>query len=115
MDISSLVRLTELHVVGIRAHSAYSAPALTILDGLTIALREFPYSTIKKLHISFTTMLSYSPFKVEKWKELDDAIALPHIAARLEDVELAGVINLTGQMRRFLPKSCERRMLRLLA
>ncbi|CCA75338.1 hypothetical protein PIIN_11887 [Serendipita indica DSM 11827] len=115
MDLSPLIRLTELHVVGIRAHSGYGASAVGILYALIKGLSKFPYSTIRKLHILFTSTLSYSPYGEDQWRLFDEVLAMPHIAARLEDVELVGAMSFAGKMHRYMPKTRERRLLRLLA
>ena len=104
-----LSRLKSLHFL-IRNHGL---PALSVLRILTNSLSSFPYGTLTCLRLTFHVAIAYSPYSNNEWKELDDALSLPHLVG-LERVDLAGMGRFAASVKQGLPNSHLRGILHFL-
>ena len=96
-----LPRLKSLHF-SINAHLDYGL--LSVLRIIASSLSGFPYSTLTCLRLTFHASMGHSPYSTSEWKELDDALSLPHLAG-LERVDLVGMASFAHTVKRSLPNS----------
>jgi hypothetical protein len=112
LDLGMLSRLKSLHF-SIHAHWDFGLPALSALRIFADSLSSFPYSTLTCLRLTFHSAMGYSPYSTGEWKELDDALSLPHLAG-LERVDLVGMGGFAATVKKGLPNSRLRGILHFL-